>query len=129
MATRNPKILNFNRTTGEVIQPLITETDLYVVPADTKTTITGIHCCNTSENTKSISFKLSLKSASGDNIIIDIAPTQKIEGTSTVTGGGLWTWEVPYPLEVGDKVVAIQETNGAITVTLIGFEELIEEVI
>jgi len=122
---KDPKILNFNRTTGVLTQPLITETDLYVVPVSTKTTITGIHCCNTNENTKSISFKLSLKPASGDNIVIDIAATQKIEGTSTVTGGGLWTWEVPYPLEAGDKIIAIQETNDAIDVTLIGFEEVI----
>ena len=121
---REPKILNFNRTTGVVTQPAITNTDLYVVPASTKTTITGIHCCNTAETTKSISFKLSLKPASG-YVIIDIAATQKIEGTSTVTGGGLWTWEVPYPLEAGDKIIAIQETNDAIDVTLIGFEEVI----
>lgn len=104
-------------------QPGTTNTDLYVVPAGKKATVTSMVACNTNAATKYFSL---YNVDNGDTIADDtaMAKMQKLDGTGATGGGGLWGWEIPFPLNaVGDKISGIQETAGAITVTIWGFEE------
>lgn len=106
-------------------QPGTTDTDLYTVPSGYKATITGILASNTNTDAKYFSLHLV---QNGDLVANDviIAKNQKLYGTDSETGGGTWVFEFPIPLNtVGDKISGIQETAGAITVLIIGFEEAI----
>lgn len=115
MNSRNPKILYQG-------QPGTINTELYVVPLDTKATITGILASNTNIDAK----KLSIYLVKNGNTIGDeklIAKDQKLIGTSSDFGGGTWTMEFPIPLQAGDKLIGIQEETEAINVFVVGFEE------
>lgn len=104
-------------------QPGATNTDLYTVPSSKKATITAIHVANTNSATKYFSLYVV---QNGDTVADDVilAKQQKLVGTDDSNGGGTWTMEFPIPLNtVGDKISGIQETAGAVTVTIIGFEE------
>ena len=106
-------------------QPAATDTDLYVVPTGYKATVTSILASNTNTATKYFSLHLV---QNGDSVADDvvIAKMQKVTGTSSDIGGGLWIFEFPIPLNtVGDKISGIQETAGAVTLTIIGFQEAI----
>lgn len=106
-------------------QPATSDTSLYTVPSGKKATITSIHCVNTNSATKYFSLHIV---QSGDTIADDvcIAKTQKLVGTSDTAGGGTWTLEIPIPLNtVGDVINGIQETTAAITITIIGYEEVV----
>lgn len=106
-------------------QPGATNTNLYVVPAGQKTTVTSIIMTNTDAATKWVTLHIV---KTGDTVADDIAlcKMQKLDGTGSVGGGGFMAIEVPFPLSsVGDKVSGIQEKATAVTVTIIGFEEAI----
>ena len=104
-------------------QPGAVDTDLYTVPAAKKATITGMLACNTNAATKYFTMHIV---QNGDAVADDVAMAkmQKLVGTGATGGGGIWNLQFPLPLNaVGDKISGIQETAGAITITLIGFEE------
>ena len=106
-------------------QPGTTNTDLYTVPTGYKATITGILASNTNTATKYFSLHCVQNADSvADDVII--AKMQKLEGTSSESGGGMWIFEFPIPLNtVGDKISGIQETAGSITITIVGFTEVV----
>ena len=106
-------------------QPGTSNTALYTVPSGKKATVVGILASNTNTATKYFSLHLV---QNADTVADDtvIAKTQKLVGTDDDTGGGIWLFEFPIPLNtVGDRIYGIQETAGAITVTIIGFEEVV----
>lgn len=106
-------------------QPGTTDTDLYTVGAGYKATITGIIACNTNTATKYFTLHIVQNS---DSVADDVAlcKLQKLVGTANSGGGGVWNLEFPIPLNtVGDKISGLQETAGAITLTIIGFEEAV----
>jgi len=116
MASRTPDILYQG-------QPGTSNTDLYTVPASTKVTITGIIITNTNSATKYITLHIV---QNGDSVANDVALLyqQDINGTGDSEGAGVLVFDTPIPLNtVGDKISGIQETAGAITVTIIGFTE------
>ena len=106
-------------------QPGATDTDLYVVPSNYKATITHIHVANTDSATKHFSLHI-VQNADAIANDVALASTQKIVGTSDSFGGGIWSLQLPIPLNtVGDKISGIQETATACTVTIIGFTEVV----
>lgn len=107
-------------------QPGATDTDLYVVAAGKKATITSVLAANSNASTKYFSLNLI---QSGGGVAADgniIAKMQKVVGTADKNGGGSWTMDFAIPLNTaGDKITGKQETAGAITVIIIGFEEAV----
>lgn len=106
-------------------QPGMTNTDLYTVPTGYKATITGILASNTNAATKYFSLYL-VQNADSVADDVALAKMQKLIGTGSTTGGGIWNFDFPIPLNtVGDKISGIQETAGCITVLIVGFVEAV----
>lgn len=106
-------------------QPGAVDTDLYVVPAGKKATVTSIIVANTDAATKYFTLHVV---QNGDTVADDVVlcKMQKLDGTGSVGGGGFMAIEVPFPLaNVGDKISGVQETATAVTVTVIGIEEAV----
>ena len=104
-------------------QPGTTDTDLYTVPTGKKVHITSIRAVNNDTATKW--FKLNVVPNGGTISNADVyVNTTKLVGTGDTNGGGKYSDTDPFPLNTaGDKITGIQETSGAITVTIIGLEE------
>lgn len=104
-------------------QPTTNIAALYTVGTGKKSTITGITACNTSTNLKYFSLYLVQQGdAAADDVAL--AKMQKLVSTDNAGGGGVWTYQFPIPLNSsGDAISGVQETAGAITMTMIGFEE------
>ena len=105
------------------IQLGTTATTIYTVPNGKEATITCLEASNT--DTATHNFTLNRIPAAGGSFVIGQC-VNKLVGTSDSGGGGYWGREIPTPLNTtGDKIVGVADTANTVTITIIGFEEIV----
>lgn len=104
-------------------QPGTVDTALYTTPSGKKAHITAILCGNTDAATKWITLNVVPSGGAASNGNVLGGKQKKLGGTSGEGGGEEWLYEVPTPLNAGDRISGIQELATAISVTIIGLEE------
>lgn len=120
--------MSFRTATDEVLyhylSPLLQD-DLYLVPGGIKTRISSIVVINVDINQKYFTLHRIPSGGSLSDATI-LSPKQcKLDGTSGTNGGGFFVYEVPFPMEAGDKITIVSETASTMNVKIIGLEEVI----